>query len=109
MIPTPEGMPERPDTPDFWVLSDIILKFDGDTSEGGKSFDEVIAEVYPGLNLVDDTVAYMAMQRAFRALGVRTVQDVRQRVNEVALLSALWMEGFTVAAAAHDRLKEIDS
>lgn len=107
MIPTPDGIPERPDTPDFWVLSDIILKFDGDTSEGGKSFEEVINEIYPDLNVEEDSVAYMALQRTFRVLGIRTAQDIRRRVNEIAILSTLWMEGFTVGVAAHDRLKAL--
>jgi len=51
--------PGRPDHPDFWRLSESVLKQDGRLQEENTSFEEVMAE------FVDvDSVTYMAEERA---------------------------------------------
>lgn len=59
----------RPEGPDFDRLVEIILQMDALWSEGrDRAFEEVIAEV-----IDPKAIAYMAMQRAFRALGITNI------------------------------------
>lgn len=66
-MPSPFGdeaqHPDRPDSPDFWRLSETVLQFDGAASEDGMDLDE-IAEGRIDL----DALNYMAEQRAMRLL-----------------------------------------
>lgn len=62
-MPSPFGddeqFPDRPDTLDFWRLSESVLKQDGKASETNESFHTVLAE------LVDvESIVYMSEQRA---------------------------------------------
>lgn len=52
--------PDRPDHPDFWRMSDVVLKLDGRMQEGGteETFVESIAE-----SIDMDSVMYMAQER----------------------------------------------
>jgi len=61
-MPSPFGdderFPERPDVPDFWRLSDVVLQFDGASGEGDKTLEQV-AEGRIDMN----ALAYMGAQR----------------------------------------------
>jgi len=93
------AMPDRPTHPDFWKLSELILKMDAEMQEA-RTDDEknAIYERY-----VDDVAAinirsltYVAMQRAFRAYEVRTRGDLARsttRTNVMKFTTA-YMEGF---------------
>lgn len=89
--------PARPDHPDFWRLSDIILMLDGRMDEAqsdqekGRVYTEAVADVADM-----DSITYMGMQRAFHALGIHTKADLLARQSEVAILTTIWMEGFQV-------------
>lgn len=91
--------PVRPDHPDFWRISDIILTLDGrmqaahsDESKN-KVYTDAVAE------LVDmDSIVYMGMQRAFHALGVATKADLVEKAPQVSMLTTIWMEGFQVGS-----------
>lgn len=53
------GPSNRPDHPDFWKLSDVVLQLDGKTEDPGFDFPSFLSEI------IDPKVlAYMAMQRA---------------------------------------------
>lgn len=53
--------PNRPDHPDFWHLSEIVLEHDATSAETG-GIEAVLAEC-----IDTDSVGYMAVQRAVRA------------------------------------------
>src|SRR4051812_38164089 len=73
--------PDRPQHPDFWRLSEIILELDGKFSEEGmENFDDFVN------GEVDlDSIMYMAMQRALRLRG-----------RNLGSISAIYVEAFLV-------------
>lgn len=50
--------PNRPQTPDYWRLSEVCLRLDGASGEGGKSFEDVVGDAVDPRSL-----AYVAEQR----------------------------------------------
>lgn len=92
--------PARPDHPDFWRLSSIILGFDASMDEASteeersKVFETWLAKVIDG-----DSLAYMAFQRAMRGLEINTGGEVIANVRGLVLLSSAYMEAFLVGAA----------
>lgn len=73
--------PGRPDHPDFWKLSEIILEMDGKFSEGeGEDFEAFIRE-----QIDVDSVTYMALQRALRLQG-----------RGLDSIAAIYLEAFIV-------------
>lgn len=94
MFPRPPG---APDDPTFWALSDLILKYDGrmrETPEHAQDevFEQAVGE--SGANV--ETVAYVAYQRALRALGYSDAITIRLNAGKVAKLAAAWMEAFLI-------------
>lgn len=76
--------PGRPQHPDFWRISEIILQHDGDATEGGKGLDEIAAEVP-----VDPaSLLYHARQRALRMLGG----------GAPTAMVTMWLDGFLAGA-----------
>lgn len=87
--------PARPDTAEFWRLSEIVLRLDGamEAAATGAEKDQVWeARVTEHVEL--EALTYMAMQRAIRALGLRTRVDVALRSLDVAKLSGMYIDGF---------------
>lgn len=93
------NFPQRPEVPDFWRISSILLKLDAgmqeaEMEEGRDTFYENNVTRW-----VDSkALHYSAMQRAIRPLGIKTQGDLAAHVREVTLLSTLWAEGFMVGA-----------
>jgi hypothetical protein len=89
------GNSARPDKPDFWRLSEIVLKFDGRmqaaTTDDEK---EVVWQEAYAEHAEMDCVAYMAMQRTFHILGIRSKMELLAMQTEVAKLTTVYMEGF---------------
>lgn len=86
---TDPNYPERPNHPDFWVLSRIIIDQDKRAEGHAVPFEEMIARV------VDvKSVTYMASQRALRAAGA----VVPSRYT-LARLQAVWLDAFLAGAA----------
>jgi len=99
----------RPEHPDFWKLSDILLKFDSDLDPSNP--DEAAKEAQwqarmkeVGIDL--DSLSYAATQRAYRICGIRTVVDLLdpEKVMEVARVASVWMEG-VAAGVTFERSK----
>jgi hypothetical protein len=92
--------PDRPDHPDFWKLSEIILGLDAAMTTGvqtGKRVDDVIAEA--AVEAGDSySICYMAVQRSMRLAGVETVRDLREKADEVNKLAIGYMEALIVGA-----------
>lgn len=82
----------RPEHPDFMKLSTIILDLDANPD---------IDKVLEGF--VDrDSLLYMASQRAFRVLHIKTLGDLLGRETQVAMLASVYTEGFMMGARFRD-------
>lgn len=98
------GPSARPDHPDFWKLSSIILKYDGRIDEAPndeakqKVWDEAMAE--SGLD--GESVVYMGLQRAMRALGVQTVGQAREHMGDLSRMASLYAEA-VLLGVQHER------
>jgi hypothetical protein len=101
-----DGQAARPDHPDFWKFSQIVLDLDAAMAERSPSegVDDVIArkaaEVGDSYSLV-----YMAIQRAMRIHGVATLGDLVKHQEAVMHTSLAYMEGIVVGAR-FERLQE---
>ena len=90
-MPSPFGdddqFPDRPDTLDFWRLSESVLKQDGKASETTESFHTVLSE------LVDvESDVYMAEQRStflIRHKGLPYSEILK------GLLMSVYLDAFT--------------
>lgn len=89
-------MPNRPDHPDFWLISQTLIDNDA-------SLDIAVdkpAAFRTIVNAVADiaSLQYAAEQRALRAFGANSPSGLRTAA------AALWMDGF-VAGAGYHKLK----
>lgn len=91
-------MPNRPDHPDLWLLSNVVLKLDSgiDTEHNTEEQNEAawearIAEV----GIDKQSLIYVANQRALRALAVENRVDLLAKFPQVALLTSVWIEAFS--------------
>jgi len=82
----------RPNHPDFWKLSETILKYDADIDiaiDKDKYWEDAVDAA------VDrQSVMYMAFQRAARACQAHTVQDVAIALPFITKAIVLYIEGF---------------
>lgn len=79
--------PGRPNVPEFWQLSEIILRMDG-ISEGDNSeeaFNKLLAEVIPA-----EVLSYMSAQRALHATMRTGIEPIH--------FAAMWLDGFMAGA-----------
>lgn len=92
-------MPERPNHPDFWRLSSIVLKYD--TRIQAAATDDAKEKVWHDnvVRWVDEgSLIYMASQRAMRALGLETRGDLANNVDLMVRCTTLYSEGFQFGA-----------
>lgn len=92
-------MPERPDHPDFWKLSNVCLKLDSgldptNPDEGAKE-----RQYQARLDEIDidgKSLAYVATQRAYRVLGIENHGDLLDpnKMMMVAMLASVWLDAF---------------
>jgi len=73
--------PGRPDHPDFWKLSEVVLSLDAPADEVGAS---ALLDACTKVPIDLDTVMYMATQRASRVYGA----------SLAGLVAGLWIDGF---------------
>jgi len=87
--------PNRPDTPDFWKLSAVILRLDGamEAATTKEEKDKLYVSLV-GAHIDVDSLAYMAMQRAMSGLGLTTSTEVRENMAMVAKLASIYMDAF---------------
>lgn len=87
--------PKRPDTPDFWRISEILLQHDGQATEGGLTLNDIIHDT------VDHpTLSYVALQRAgllIRATGLPDTAEMR------TALASSWLDAFLAGAQFEKR------
>lgn len=83
--------PYRPDHPDFWTLSSVVLDFDTrmdtapSTAAKHEAYEAIVAE-----RIHDPSLTYMAVQRARKA-----VAELGQPDNKAlaTLIATVWSEG----------------
>lgn len=76
--------PDRPQHPDFWHLSEIVLEMDGKFQEEG---DKTDIEEYVAEEIDLDSLMYMGLQRALRIQGMETGMHA---------MATLYIEAFLV-------------
>lgn len=81
-----EHFPGRPDHPDFWKLSDVLLRNDGRVSEDNGGFTATVTE-----HIDSDVLAYVSVQRALIQCHHQQMPPTPQTV---AVLAAMWVDGF---------------
>lgn len=87
----------RPDHPDFWKLSDVLLKMDSGLDPANPNEEEKEAQFHARLAEIGvevDSLVYTATQRAMRALGVTTQMEFMAHVGEIARLTSIWLDAF---------------
>lgn len=93
------NFPNRPNTREFWKLSEVVLQLDG-AAEAGESFDSLVQKV------VDvDSLLYMAQQRVRGAIGPGSGVDYEALVMK---MTSIYLDGF-MAGAGYAKLTEIDT
>jgi hypothetical protein len=92
-------MPQRPDTPEFWALMEIIYKFDGRVVEaqGEDAKEAAFTSAFEGI-IDPKVVAYTGFQRALRVLNITTRGEVMANMATVAAIASAWMEAFAMGA-----------
>ena len=97
--------PERPDVPDFWALSEIILAMDAPMQEAKTpeatqaAWDKAVAK-----GAIDsEALGYMAIQRAMRVTGVTTRRELIAKEDVVMMLASAYMEAVLVGIAFEKR------
>lgn len=92
-------MPNRPNHPDFWKLSQVLLKLDSgldvtnpDEEAKERQHQKRLAEI----GIDSECLAYAALQRSFRALGINSTQDMLdpQKQLMATMLSSVWVDAF---------------
>jgi len=83
----------RPDHPDFWRISEIIIDCDDAAEKEG------LDAALDG-HVDKESLAYMANQRAYRALNIQTQQDLEDPATKhsIGIIAAIWMDAFVVGA-----------
>lgn len=88
----------RPDHPDFWKLSDVLLKMDSDLDTGTMTREqqEEQFKIRLGeLGIDEGVLSYAATQRALRAMdGMPPGMPPQLKAMFGVLLSSVWIDGF---------------
>lgn len=97
------GPADRPDVPEFWNLSEILLQMDGRIEEGNYSLESVIDEVIPA-----EVAVYASHQRALGLLVKKSelppfLVAVMADPELMAMLGAMWIDGFIMGATYQQR------
>lgn len=82
----PDFYPQRPQSQDFWRLSEIVLWMDGKTEDEGFNFEAFLKEAAD-----PEALLYMAEQRGFRSV-LAAVEGGKLNASP----TAAWLDGFLV-------------
>lgn len=98
------SMPQRPNTKDFWRLSEIVLEMDGAMQAAQTDDDkEAVWQRYMGEHCDHNSLYYVALQRSMHILGVQTAADAMAQFGLLAKLTTVYSEGFVVGCTFKDR------
>lgn len=93
--------PERPNHPDFWLLSELVLKLDGRMDDTPADQRQAAWKEAVTKHVDLDSISYMAMQRALRATGGQE--------QLAKMLAALYIDAFIFGCEFSDRKHERDT
>lgn len=80
--------PDRPQHPDFWSITEVSNKLDGDVTEGGQSLPQILIEN----EIVDvNSLTYWATNRARQACQLLGLPEEKE-----ASLASLYIDAFSV-------------
>lgn len=85
--------PNRPDVPEFWQLSEVVLANDGTATEEKDGFLKVVEKIVP-----IHVLQYMAEQRVLIAMQKMGL-PVPPPKSIMAMLMAVYMDGFAAGAS----------
>ena len=94
-------MAARPDHPDFWKLSEIILRHDAATDQSlptdvkDRQFEALMDET----NCDRESVTYVALQRAIRVVGVTTREGILSNFDIIMKMMSLYLDAFLTGCA----------
>jgi hypothetical protein len=92
--------PLRPEHPDFWAMSEIVLDFDHKAAADPEgAFEQVMSEA--GIDM--GSVIYMGMQRAMRVLGVDTQAKIIEQHELLMKMTTLYAEALVVGTHIKER------
>lgn len=89
----PKDYPLRPDHPDWWRLSELVLQLDAQATEDGRRLDNITAGI-----IDPESLGYLALQRAMRYLGITTRAEVAEHMTTIARMGAWYHEAFILGA-----------
>lgn len=105
--------PNRPDHPDYWRISEVVLKLDGRTQNPDVSDEErqkSFQELYNGVADIE-SITYVAFHRTAFAFGVEGAARIEEMMAKLTgetssrltmeqrmKVIALWMEAFVIGA-----------
>jgi hypothetical protein len=85
--------PKRPQHPDFWRISEVVLQNDGASAEGKQPLEETVKDT------VDlESLTYFAMQR-----GGMACQRARLPESLAPVLGSIWIDAFMAGAKFQQR------
>lgn len=84
----------RPDHPDFWKLSEVILRLDGAFQEVEEEAREALWEEEVGRFIDPEVVGYVAFQRAVRVMGITMAGEVDEHAATLTPLIQCWVDAF---------------
>lgn len=91
------ALPNRPDTKEFWRLSELVLKYDGRMDDATDK--EVVFRSSVNEFIELETLSYVAMQRAMRAVGATTKAQVAANMPAIATCASMYIDGFVHGCA----------
>lgn len=98
-MPDP-SFPLRPDHPDFWAMSEIILDFDHmAAADQDTAFERTVSEA--GIDM--GSLIYMAMQRSMRVLGADTPEKIVHHHQLLMKMTTLYAEAVVVGTHLKER------
>lgn len=80
--------PDRPQTPDYWRIVEVVNQQDGRYTEDGQEMPQIVADI------VDEkAVTYMAMNRALMVQKLAGAAQPDDTLTQV--LASVWVDAFT--------------
>lgn len=98
--------PARPNTEEFWKLSEMVLQFDGRMEATSSDAKDAVFEEMLRKYVGTEEVTYLAMQRAMRAIGIETRIELSMVMQEILRLSSCWIEAFIMGCEWATRQQE---
>lgn len=93
--------PNRPNHPDMWRLSEILLRMDSGMDPARHTEDELEAQFQATIKKIgidSSVVSYAAIQRALRVIGMPALLADPTKARDAVQLSSAWLDGFVAGA-----------